>query len=38
MMVLDDKQEVTFATMQKEDLIALHFSLGMAIRNALTRQ
>jgi hypothetical protein len=34
MMVLDGEQKITIATMQEEDLIALHFSLGMAIRNA----
>jgi len=34
MMVLDDEQKITIATMQEEDLIVLHFSLGMAIRNA----
>ena len=34
MMVLDGEQKIAIATMQEEDLIALHFSLGMAIRNA----
>ncbi|MEI7832065.1 MAG: DUF6794 domain-containing protein, partial [bacterium] len=34
MMVLDGEQKITLATMQEEDLIASHFSLGMAIRNA----
>ena len=34
MMVLDGEQKITIANMQEEDLIALHFSLGMAIRNA----
>jgi len=33
-MVLDGEQKITLATMQEEDLIASHFSLGMAIRNA----
>ena len=34
MMVLDDEQKVLIAIMQEDDLIDLHFSLGMAIRNA----
>ena len=34
MMVLDGEQKIAIATMQEEDLIDLHFSLGMAIRNA----
>jgi hypothetical protein len=34
MMVLDDEQKITLATLQEDDLINLHFSLGMAIRNA----
>ena len=34
MMVLDGEQKITIATLREEDLIALHFSLGMAIRNA----
>jgi len=33
MMVLDSEQKIAIATMQEEDLIDLHFSLGMAIRN-----
>ena len=33
-MVLDGEQKIAIATMQEEDLIALLFSLGMAIRNA----
>jgi len=32
MIVLDGEQKIAIATMQEEDLIALHFSLGMAIR------
>lgn len=34
MMVLDDEQKIVIASLQEEDLIDLHFSLGMAIRNA----
>ncbi len=34
MMILDGEQKIAIAIMQKEDLIDLHFSLGMAIRNA----
>ena len=34
MMVLDDEQKIALATLQENDLINLHFSLGMAIRNA----
>jgi hypothetical protein len=34
MMVLDDQQKIALATLQEDDLINLHFSLGMAIRNA----
>ena len=34
MMVLDDEQKIALATLQEDDLINLHFSLGMAIRNA----
>ena len=34
MRVLDDKQKIALATLQEDDLIYLHFSLGMAIRNA----
>ena len=34
MMVLDDEQKIDIATLQEDDLIYLHFSLGMAIRNA----
>jgi hypothetical protein len=34
MSILDDKQKVTIAAMREEDLIGLHFGLGMAIRNA----
>ena len=35
MMVLDDKQKIDIATLQEDDLINLHFSLGITIRNAL---
>ena len=34
MMILDGEQKIAIAVMQEEDLIDLHFSLGMAIRNA----
>jgi len=34
MMVLDDEQKIAVKAMWEEDLIASHFSLGMAIRNA----
>jgi len=34
MMVLDGEQKIAIAAMPKNDLIDLHFSLGMAIRNA----
>jgi hypothetical protein len=34
MIVLDEEQKIALATLQKDDLINLHFSLGMAIRNA----
>ena len=34
MMVLDDEQKIDIATLQEDDLIYLHFNLGMAIRNA----
>ena len=34
MMVLDDEQKIALATLQEDELINLHFSLGMAIRNA----
>lgn len=34
MCVLEDEQKIMLATMPKEDLISLHFSLGAAIRNA----
>lgn len=34
MMILDGEQKIAIAVMQKEDLSDLHFSLGMAIRNA----
>lgn len=34
MMILDGEQKLAIAAMQKEDLINLHFGLGMAIRNA----
>jgi hypothetical protein len=34
LMVLDSEQKATIAAMRQEDLVNLHFSLGMAIRNA----
>ena len=34
MMVLDDEQRLAITVMGENDLIDLHFSLGMAIRNA----
>ena len=34
MIVLDDEQKIDIATLQEDDLIYLHFSLGMAVRNA----
>lgn len=34
MSILDDEQKLVIAMMSKKDLINLHFSLGMAIRNA----
>ena len=34
MIVLDDEQKIDIATLQEDDLIYLHFSLGLAIRNA----
>ena len=34
MMVFDDEQKIDIATLQEDDLIYLHFSLGLAIRNA----
>ena len=34
MTVLESEHKVAIATMQEDDLIDLHFSLGMAIRNA----
>ena len=34
MTVLEDEYKVVLATMQEQDLIDLHFNLGMAIRNA----
>jgi hypothetical protein len=34
MIVLDDQQKIALATLQEDDLIYLHFSLGMAVRNA----
>jgi hypothetical protein len=32
--ILDDDQKATISAMREEDLIDLHFGLGMAIRNA----
>ena len=34
MIVLVDEQKIALATLQEDDLINLHFSLGMAVRNA----
>jgi hypothetical protein len=34
MSILDDEQKTAIAAMREEDLIDLHFGLGMAIRNA----
>ncbi|MBL1265819.1 DUF6794 domain-containing protein [Methylomicrobium sp. RS1] len=34
MSILDDEQKTAIAMMREENLIDLHFSLGMAIRNA----
>ena len=34
MMMLDSEQKVTIAIMPAEDLIDLHFDLGLAIRHA----
>jgi hypothetical protein len=34
MTILDGEQKIAIAVMQKEDLVDLHFSLGLAIRNA----
>lgn len=34
MSILDDDQKAAIVGMREEDLIDLHFSLGMAIRNA----
>jgi hypothetical protein len=34
MMVLDGEQKIALAVMPEGDLIDLHFTLGMAIRNA----
>ncbi|MEI6069014.1 MAG: DUF6794 domain-containing protein [Methylococcaceae bacterium] len=34
MVVLESEHKVAIATTQEDDLIDLHFSLGMAIRNA----
>ena len=34
MIVLDDEQKIALATLQEDDLINLHFSLGMAVSNA----
>ncbi|MGZ8187832.1 MAG: DUF6794 domain-containing protein [Methylosarcina sp.] len=32
--ILDDEEKASFAAMREEELINLHFSLGLAIRNA----
>jgi hypothetical protein len=34
MSILDDEQKAIIGTVREEDLIDLHFGLGMAIRNA----
>jgi len=34
MSILDDEHKAAIAAMREEDLIDLHFGLGMAIRNA----
>jgi hypothetical protein len=34
MTILDDEQKAAIVEMREEDLIDLHFGLGMAIRNA----
>ncbi len=34
MLVLDGEQKIAIATLQEDELFNLHFSLGMAIRNA----
>lgn len=34
MMILDGEQKIALAAMRENELIDLHFSLGMAIRNA----
>lgn len=34
MSILDDEQKATIAAMREENLINLHFGLGIAIRNA----
>jgi len=34
MLILDGEQKVALAVMREEDLVDLHFSLGLAIRNA----
>ena len=34
MMVLDDEQRLAITVMDEDDLMDLHFSLGMSIRNA----
>jgi hypothetical protein len=34
MFILEDEHKAALAIMQEEDLIDLHFSLGMVIRNA----
>jgi hypothetical protein len=34
MAILDEEQKATISAMREEDLIDLHFGLGMAIRNA----
>ena len=36
MMVLDNEQKIALAALQEDDLINLHFSLGLAIRNAFS--
>ena len=34
MMILDDEQRISIAVMEEDELIDLHFSLGIVIRNA----
>jgi len=36
MLILDGEQKIAIASMQEDDLIDLHFSLGMLIRNGFS--